>query len=41
MPEEIKNKKAEIKRLKKHLEILSERHEGLVSIALSLGIRSI
>ena len=36
-----KERKAEIKRLKKHLEILSERNEGLVSIALSLGIRSI
>jgi len=41
MTDEIKHKKAEIKRLKKHLEILSERNESLVSIALSLGIRSI
>jgi len=41
LPDEIKHKKAELKRLKKHLKILSERNEGLVSIALSLGIRSI
>jgi len=36
-----KERKTEIKRLRRHLEILSDMPETLVSIALSLGIRSI